>query len=403
MQFKNDSAIVMNKIVPIFTKCVTKNKKRTAELLDIQKIIYQDIVAGENFYNSLPPIKAKVIDKNNFKEPQIFASHFIPEQIVEFVHNNGVYQLEYNVTIIDREVNIRIMLFEHDELLNLKNYIKYVSFICTWLYVCIQHSTTNCSKVLDIYIYPTMLKKVLPTRKMDLISVENVNSAVTSRCSPKGEIVIYRQEEWRKVFIHETFHTFGLDINTLSANSINQSLSNIFSVQSMYSVEEAYAETWARIINSAFASYYSMKEKGETFKEFVLYFNFSLNIERIYSMIQMKKIISFTGLDYDMLTKKSNGTGIFYKEDENTNVFGYYILSGILMNCFQEFMTWCSKHNLNLLKFNESKGNMDSFVKLIKFCSHVPQCIAISKVLKNGNNNKYFKTNLRMSAIEIYD
>ncbi len=404
MQFDNDSAIIIRKILPIFTKCATRkisSTKNKNELLKAQNILYRDISAGEKHYNSLPPPKAKILPKHDFISSQLFGSSFVPEDIRQFIKNNGVYQLEYKVTILDREIIIRIMLFEQEELFNLDKYEKYISYMCNWLYICIKYSTTNCSKSLEIFFYPTNFKKKLPQRKVDLIGVENVNSAVTMRCQPKGEIIIYRKEEWRKVFIHETFHAFGLDIDKSSAGKIHQALSKIFPVESKYSVEEAYAETWARIINAAFSSYYSMKEKGGSYKEFILYLNFSLHIERLHSGIQMRKIMSFTGLDYDILTNKSNSNGLLYREDINTNVFGYYVLSSVMMNCFPEFLSWCKNENMNLFKFHATPKNIVSFTDLINACCKAEQCHAISGLYKKGNNDKYFKTNTRMSAIEI--
>ena len=90
---------------------------------------------------------------------------------------------------------------------------------CIKLY---QNSQINCAKKLDIYLYFTPFKKTLPTRNTEILNVKHVNTAFAFQCAPSGEIVIYRKEEWMKVFIHETFHSFGLDIDAHSENIIKK-------------------------------------------------------------------------------------------------------------------------------------------------------------------------------------
>ena len=74
-----------------------------------------------------------------------------------------------------------------------------------------QYASSECVSKINIVIYLTPFKKVLPDNSIAILDVENANSAVTLACHNPGEIIIYRKEEWFKVFIHETFHSFGLD------------------------------------------------------------------------------------------------------------------------------------------------------------------------------------------------
>ena len=48
----------------------------------------------------------------------------------------------------------------------------------------------------------------LPENKTDILDQVNCNTAVTYACAVNGECLIYRKEEWFKVFIHETFHAY---------------------------------------------------------------------------------------------------------------------------------------------------------------------------------------------------
>ena len=76
----------------------------------------------------------------------------------------------------------------------------------------------------------------------------HVNSGYTTACPRTGEIVVFRQEEWFKVFVHETFHTFSLDAGA-GAPALNEISQRLLPVSASHAVEEAYTETWARVIN----------------------------------------------------------------------------------------------------------------------------------------------------------
>ena len=72
---------------------------------------------------------------------------------------------------------------------------------------------------------------MLPERNTEILDTNHVNTAFAYQCSPEGEIVIYREEEWMKVFIHETFHSFGLDLNQQSVQILKSKIKNLFDVQ----------------------------------------------------------------------------------------------------------------------------------------------------------------------------
>ena len=99
------------------------------------------------------------------------------------------------------------------------------------------------------------------------------------------------------------------------------------------------------------------KKKWEGLEEFAIYMNFSLQMERIFSLLQMNKVLGFLDMNYNILLAKGKEISTkyekteLYKEDPNTNVFGYYILTGIMMNGYTDFIFWCNTHNFNLYKF----------------------------------------------------
>ena len=405
MEFANDSGVILKRLLPKFDKCHTKFPQKLRNITDN---LYYGFVNGEKYYQSMIyPIKANVRSNGNIQYPNGFNSYFFSENIRQHIHENMIYQLEYRCKIFDHEVTFRIGLLHKDELMKLDKYEQDVSFMCMWLYNCIQHTSSNTCKNLTIYFYPTKMKKRLPSIKADLISVDNVNSALTFRCTRNiGELIIYRQEEWKKVFIHETFHTFGLDIQPHIEKDIHEILKKTFDVHTIFSVSEAYTETWARILNAAYASYVSTKKNGEGLEEFAIYMNFSLQMERIFSLLQMHKVLGFLNMNYNILLEK--GKEIYtkdekiklYKEDPNTNVFGYYILTGIMMNGYTDFIFWCNTHNFNLYKFSGTSKTNKDFVRMIVKNFRKEQC-DLKSLISGGKKDKFLKTTTRMSIIEL--
>ena len=55
----------------------------------------------------------------------------------------------------------------------------------------------------NLYLF-TNHKKLLPSKEI-ILNTSHVNSAYTYACR-EDTMTIFRQEEWFKVFIHETFH-----------------------------------------------------------------------------------------------------------------------------------------------------------------------------------------------------
>ena len=138
------------------------------------------------------------------------------------------------------------------------------------------------------------LKKLLPDSSVTILGVNNANTAVTYSCYDPGEILIFRKEEWFKVFIHETFHSFGLDFSTMNTDKFNKKMKKLYPINSTFNISETYTETWAEIINCVFKSYYSVKPNDVSL--FLTYSEFLLQIERIFSLYQCDKVLKYISL-----------------------------------------------------------------------------------------------------------
>jgi len=401
MEFSRDSGIIINQIIPSISRFYD-----VRELEIFTEKLYYIIEDGEKYYKRICPIKPVVYEKNKCYKPTLLKSHFVPNKIKKYIIEEIKYQIEYECVILDRKITIRIDAFEQKsaKLSQHKKYEKYISFICIFIHMFANISRNKCSKSLVIHLSLTQLKKKLPYDKEKIISIDNVNSAVTLRCSEEGVIFIYREEEWMKVFIHEAIHSFGLDIDDNIALLIQEGMKNIFSINSVFNVYEAYTETWARILNCAYCSYVSSKQNKESILEFKTYYNFCIIVERIFALLQLQKILRFKKLYYKNLFE--NNTHYImrkdnvYNEDKNTSVFAYYILSGLFMKNYNDFILWCYNNNKNILDFKNTHQSGMSFLILIQDICHIDSYINNFRNLYNSNN-KFMSSTTRMSAIQL--
>ena len=185
----------------------------------------------------------------------------------------------------------------------------------------------NCSKEMNINILFSDHKKVLSNNKFEPLDTIHVNTAFTTSCLPKTNVIIFRKEEWFKVLIHETFHNYGLDFSDLVINSIKNDFRKLFPVKSNMEVFESYTEFWAEIINICFICFLTIENmpKENSRQKFLQLTRELINIERCFSMFQCCKILSFMGLEYQDLFLNNKLSKIkrdnLYKE--KTNIFPY--------------------------------------------------------------------------------
>ena len=281
-----------------------------------------------------------------------------------------------------------------------------------WIYILNQYSSKTCSKTLTVYFYFTSLEKKLPSSNIFILDEMNVNTAFTTSCPRDAEIVVYRKEEWLKVFIHESFHSFALDFSDMNNQEPHQFILKLFKVKSDVNLYESYTEFWAEMMNAMFCSFFSIKDKTNV-ELFLEHTEFFINFERTYSFFQMVKTLNFMGISYkDLYSSNHTSTMLrdnFYKE--NTNVLSYYVIKCILMNNYQNFLFWCQTNNLSLLQFKKTMSNQAEYCKFIEkyyksksFLANIKETEQFLRKIERKNkkeNYRYIMTNLRMSICEL--
>ena len=400
---------IENNLIDYFDKCdFIKRDKYTTHMY---KSLFKDI---QTAYINVPSLNGILENNKTITRPKLLSEHFISKEIKHFIEKDGKRQIKFTHTIMDREITIYFMLFSEDELADLEKYQKYAEYMFMWLTICITYSSKSCANTLKIYVYHTPFEKTFPNKKTTIIGTEQVNSAYTTSCSPNGEIVIFRKEEWFKIFIHETMHVYGFDFSSYPTEPLDSIVRFTFPLDITFNIAEAYCETWARIINSAFTSFMSLKSKeSSSMSDFLLYMDFSLQIEKYFSLQQCNAVLEFMGLSYEDLYSRDEKSVLLRSTmyRENTSVFSYYILTSIFLNDFQGFMTWCkyntsynkehsrTKHNCYCIQFNPSSlrefGDYIADIYDSKDYLHNLSCI------KKYMKHKTGKISSRMSMIEF--
>ena len=419
MKLSKKSKLLMS----FFTKSKYINHiKQTHRTDSILTRLYHDILnaynyllklkqlRGANFYNVTTK---KIHSSAQIIRPKNFSTQSFPEEIRNHIDELSLTELCYNFSLFNRNIKLYFVIEEGDIELKLGDYNKHVDSIIMWLYILNEYASKQCASNLVVYFYFTSLEKHLPNSNIQVLNENNVNTAFTTTCPKDAEIVVYRKEEWFKVFIHESFHNFALDFSDMNNTECTNYILNIFPVQSEVNLYESYTEFWAEIINALFCSFFALNDKNDV-EGFLSNSEFFINFERTYSFFQLTKALRFMGLSYtDLYSKNIHRKALretMYKE--KTNVLSYYVIKTILMNNYQDFLYWCTKNNLSLLQFKKTLKNQMEYCKFIErnyrkasMLEGVEQSQKFLNILYSKNtrqvNDSYILSNLRMSICEL--
>ena len=416
MQLTNDSKKLL--VLSQQHKCIPVSELSSATTVIIKKL-FNDIRDGVNFVNNLKAKKdwynLNIQTINHVSEivkPKTFSMNDFPPNIRSHIRETMNSTFIFTVPVFGKTIKFTFLTEHLTPEKKKHKYAKYIEWMLVWIYIAKQYSTASCVGNLNVIIYFTSLKKTMPTNKITVLDRIHINTAFTRTCPVNPEIVIFRREEWFKVFIHESFHNFGLDFSGVNNNHCVSKILKIFPVQTEVNLYEAYCESWARIINALFCGY--MNTKSHNVNDFLINAHYFINMERIFSAFQMVKVLNFMNLTYEQLYSQCDDCqairNMIYKE--NTNVLAYYVLSFILMYNYQYFMHWCKTHNISLLNFKKNPSNLKQFCHIFetkyngKGMLNTVHCV--ETVLHQYQTNKphtkdikYMLSNIRMTNCEL--
>jgi hypothetical protein len=367
------------------------NVKITKQTTSILEELYAEIYSA--YTDSL---KNKSISSHiggQIQKPKTFLYNTIPPVIRSYIETKMSKQITYTIHMSGRLIKIHFIVEEVKP--NLSKYNKYADNVKIWLHFLNNNAAIRCSRELDIYFYMTPFTKHLPTTNTDVLDAIHVNTGVTTTCPPKSEILVYRKEEWFKVFIHETIHNFGLDFSDMNTKECTRILLQLFPVNSNVNLFESYTECWAELMNTMFCSFNHLDNKLDI-DIFINNAVMLLDIERAHSVFQMVKVLDFMGLTYsDLYSKKSEARDQLYKE--NTNVLSYYVVKTILLMNYPLFLGWCKLRNEPMIQFTKTLANQKSYCDLIHKLHKNRALLSAVKYYEHRKSD----TNLKMSICEI--
>jgi len=396
----------------------TTNIKTTKHTRKIFEYLLEQLTRADKYVrkmrDTLNPSISQIREISDIPKSAIFANGSMPIKVQEYIHTHSVFCIKYQFAMFHRKIYIYFIATNHS---NLNVYTEYVERIIMWLYILQLHSSEKCSEQLKIFIYFTGMEKWLPrpTHKQPILDESNVNTAYTYSCRKNNDIVIYRKEEWFKVFIHETFHSFGLDFSSNDNILTRDKILQLFNVNSIVNLFEAYTELWARIMNAIFTSYYltiGNKRIGNIYIDnksvFIDKCEMFIYLEKIYSCFQMVKVLDYMSVKYEDIIcfDHLSSYSIKMKYRENTNVLAYYIITNILIFYYQDFFLWLQTNNkslfqakqdvsyqLKLCRFIQSHYNLADFIRGIR-------CMEKSLMQLNKKHIN-IRNNLRMTLCEL--
>ena len=415
MNFSSEVDELMKPFMKSFGKCDKPDISKADHKLyqDSLNTLYKDIQESSDVVLDKGCFKHIILKRQDIKRPPDFNGRFFPTAIQTYITEHEEYQMVFSCgNVGGRDITIYFSLFDEKELERVDTYIQQVKMMYVWLNVCAKYANKHCSSSINIYIYPTPFTKELPNSATTVLGPEHVNTAFTFACAPQGQLIIFRAEEWFKVFIHETFHAYGLDFaisKDTELNHFKEQIAELFPIDSDFDLYEAYTETWARIINCILCSFNSNK------KLFMENVAFCIEMERMFAVYQCVKVLSFIGLHYRDIHRKhiqpekeketkNSISRKLYKE--NTHVFAYYVMTAVFLNDYEGFIVWCRKNNDSLLKFSSNEKGFKAFLEYITSvynCAPLHNSIAEMGRLTeqhNKSSNTRLKKSTRMSIIE---
>ena len=390
--------------------------KQTKLTNNILKGLFRDIKDGETELKYAKSINKHfymrnvmdIANKSQIPKPKTFNDASFPPEVLKNIMDvkKVKKKITYSINIFNR--NIHINFIAEKKNVTLKTYDSYVDNILIWLYIVNKYANIKCATSLTLFFYQTNLIKELPVSNMTPINQINANSAFTRSCQTNAEIVIFRNEEWFKVFIHESMHTFGLDFSGINSDYCTKMMLSLFKLQSDVNLYEAYTEFWARIMNVLFCSYNTLKQEQNIhgLNEITLYNKLNnlatnlIHIEIKFAFFNMVKILNLMDLKYNDIIENFQ---IKYKE--NTNVLSYYIITTILLNNYQLFLSWCNRHNNPLLQFSSDISEQYEFCKFI-YSKYRSKCFldrvkCMEKIIDKNNKTQTNKNNLLLKSLRM--
>lgn len=354
--------------------------------LNLKKILKNNLENStiNKYYNIL----YKPIESRKYLHEILYDNLFVSLDVVQHGEcENLIYEV-YSGNNVD--VHLYCIDKDNDNAISKPN-INYISQIINFFKIMFKK---------DIYVKLNIFygkqKKILPVINNQLdnfsnkhnrfICCDNVNSGMSIK---ETIIVLWREEEFYKVLIHELIHFFDIDfyVDDNVYKKINAIFNKHINVIGFDRVNESYTEALAMLIHSAFFSVIVSNTK----------INKILSYEMLWTQFQVAKILNH----YNCKTFDD----IYNAQlQQYTSVCSYYIVKCFLMLNYNMLFSFWNKNGFFIISENKNSENeyVELYNKVIKFDNDKT---IINKFIYYLNDNKhmndYVLITLRMSMFQI--
>lgn len=343
-------------------------------------------------------------------------NRYIPYKVYRYIREKSEYCICFKAKINGRDVSLYFITFPESHIAicgkttpasylcatDIAIYQMYAYKVFIWITIISQLANKECSEKLDVYFYMTPFKKERPHHGSDdTLSAIHVNTGLTRNCETHGEIIVYRTEEWFKVFIHESMHNFNMDFIDLELREANERLRRTFCIpHDDILLFETYTETWARIITIIFDAYFHKEARAriaDTRTDFIRTVREKLVNNAFFHAYQAVKVLDVMKLKYSEITvlNSENMEVCRKRYKEDTNVYAYYILGGILSVYALPFICWCYDNNkshgrdggIHAIRFSRSNVNLYRFVDFICSAARDPVLLNMISYIETASSS----------------
>jgi hypothetical protein len=165
-------------------------------------------------------------------------------------------------------------------------------------------------------------KRYFPESPSERMGQIHCNGGLSYLNQTTAEFCVYREEELFKVFVHETFHAFGVH----GRFPVGAHADTLVTLSPQYPLEytEVYAETWARIILVLFSA------RG--------------GVKAVMQGLEREAAYGWHGCRCVLL--KEAAADMSEAGVQPTPALEYYCLTGLVMIHHDGFLRWCSENNI---------------------------------------------------------
>lgn len=337
-------------------------------------------------------------------EPENEYNRYIPDKVYSYIREKSEYCIRFQANLRGRVVRLYFITFPESHIavcssmkhrgsassssasylcsVEIEQYQRHAYKVFCWLSIVSQLASKECSEKLDVYFYMTPFKKERPiyrhggSSETEVLSAIHVNTGLTRNCEAHGEIIVYRTEEWFKVFIHESMHNFNMDFIDIDLREANERLRKVFCIpHDDVLLFESYTEAWARNIKIMIDAYF---QNDRT--QFIYSVREKMTSNALFHIYQMVKVLDIMNLKYSQITVLTpDNLNVCRKQyAEETNVYAYYIFGGILSAYALPFICWCCDHNPgSAIRFRKTSKNLFEFTDFICNAARDPALLSI--------------------------